>query len=574
MRLLLTILFLFSTAYGQGIKGIIGKAATRYVVPDGNFSVAVGVVDTLDVPTYDADVRTTHPSVIYVDAGWNSYKYWMAHTPYPAEARENPSIVASNDGLTWDEPTTNPIEPEPAEAPMEYNSDVDLVLKEDTLFLFWRFSDFDSTWFYYKYSVNGTTWSDKVLFLRYNDPLASPTLVYKDGLWKMWAVDALETDQDPYYLVYREAAQIAGLQSADQDTSTITNTPAGFHIWHLQIRWNEAGLRYDAIITFTDINEGGAPNNSGIIHYAVATNELIFDVSDDKIPIQNDVSMYRASFVSTPYSEENGAAYELFYTKQWVIKRSLIYISGTITTSAYDGIDSIQSVYSLKNRIGTWQNFPVARVVRISDSEERDVYEKEGTLKLSDGTLLSTFGASTLKVLYNQKGDGDYVLFPNRPTVDESIFTSASWGWTHDGTDDYGETYYLAREVHGLTVTVEFTTGKFYSNKASGEYFGLNGANLTLLAAANINTPNVSDVQCVTGFFGTSALIRRDFVEMVTGSNNKPASFTHSIGSRYTGGSHVDFTNAKFGEIVFWNGIPTAGELNIVENQQKLDYIQ
>lgn len=59
----------------------------------------------LKIPVYNnpKDYQTTHPAVLYFANGWNGYKFWMGHTPYEYnnELLENPSIVASNDGINW-----------------------------------------------------------------------------------------------------------------------------------------------------------------------------------------------------------------------------------------------------------------------------------------------------------------------------------------------------------------------------------------------------------------------------------------------------------------------------------------
>ena len=42
--------------------------------------------------------QTTHPDVLYIPTGFNGYKYWLSHTPYPYtnDFYENPEIVCSN----------------------------------------------------------------------------------------------------------------------------------------------------------------------------------------------------------------------------------------------------------------------------------------------------------------------------------------------------------------------------------------------------------------------------------------------------------------------------------------------
>jgi hypothetical protein len=79
----------------------------------------------LNIPTYDGSGQNVHPSLVYFEEPFNSWKYWMAITPYADsnEDLENPSIVVSNDGNTWQVPEglTNPIIPHPGG--QEFNSD-------------------------------------------------------------------------------------------------------------------------------------------------------------------------------------------------------------------------------------------------------------------------------------------------------------------------------------------------------------------------------------------------------------------------------------------------------------------
>jgi len=68
----------------------------------------------LKLSTYDGSGQVTEPSVVTLDSPWHGFKYWMAFSPYPNgdESKENPSIAASNDGITWEVPRglTNPLE--------------------------------------------------------------------------------------------------------------------------------------------------------------------------------------------------------------------------------------------------------------------------------------------------------------------------------------------------------------------------------------------------------------------------------------------------------------------------------
>lgn len=77
--------------------------------------------------------QATHPSVVQFETPWNGFKYWMAFTPYPNanDQRENPCLVASNDGLKWVIPSgiTNPLTGVPGIG--GYNSDTHLMYRKD-----------------------------------------------------------------------------------------------------------------------------------------------------------------------------------------------------------------------------------------------------------------------------------------------------------------------------------------------------------------------------------------------------------------------------------------------------------
>lgn len=57
----------------------------------------------------DPNFGYCHPDVQYFPNGFNGYQYWMVFTPYfgslgNEERYENPTVVASNDGLNWAAP--------------------------------------------------------------------------------------------------------------------------------------------------------------------------------------------------------------------------------------------------------------------------------------------------------------------------------------------------------------------------------------------------------------------------------------------------------------------------------------
>ena len=97
-----------------------------------------------DFPAYysdsaHADDQVTHPDVVVLEEPWNGYRYWAVYTPNVMRISiyENPSIVASSDGVHWIEPEglSNPIEPQPpstryhnCDADMVYNAEYDAMM--------------------------------------------------------------------------------------------------------------------------------------------------------------------------------------------------------------------------------------------------------------------------------------------------------------------------------------------------------------------------------------------------------------------------------------------------------------
>lgn len=246
-------------------------------------SRVTGVAGTrLSVPTHvtPAGGQATHCSVVYAPDGWNGYAYWMAVTPYPAgnDQAEDPNIVASHDGVTWVVPSglSNPIDDQPG-SPGPFNSDVDLKFGPDnTLYLFWR--TFDQTdpgreeQLYYSTSSDGVTWSAKVLYLE-NDMadrrLLSPTLVFEEDHWVMWAVDAVPS---PNQVVRLESADLAP-ESGWTLPAPVACGPmiAGKEPWHLFVT-RHAG-RYVGLLADC---QSGTNGGSGDLQFISSTDGMSF----------------------------------------------------------------------------------------------------------------------------------------------------------------------------------------------------------------------------------------------------------------------------------------------------------
>lgn len=182
----------------------------------------------------------THPSVVYKPEGWKGWRYWMAFTPYPPVARENPSVVVSQDGVNWQTPPggSNPVVPIAEMAGIGYanNSDPCLLLNasETALWLYYRpIYGTNNEGIFRKTSTDGITWSAGVstgLTNATNYKLISPAVVVEDDdTYSMWVVDDTASTN---------AARVVKRTSADGLTwssGTTCTVPSGFPIWHIDI---------------------------------------------------------------------------------------------------------------------------------------------------------------------------------------------------------------------------------------------------------------------------------------------------------------------------------------------------
>lgn len=156
----------------------------------------------------------THPSVLFFANGWNGYKYWMAITPYPKGRNqyENPHIFTSQDGKNWTTPLglENPIEgtPPPFKGVQGYNSDVNLLMKGDTLICYWRANyinvknDNNVRCIYCKTTVDGINWSAKRFVSVWNAvklDVIAPSIIKDSNTYYCYGVNVYENNSGDYY---------------------------------------------------------------------------------------------------------------------------------------------------------------------------------------------------------------------------------------------------------------------------------------------------------------------------------------------------------------------------------------
>lgn len=240
-----------------------------------------GVQMTIPTHIEPAGGQATHPAVVFVPEGWNGYKYWMAFTAYPNgnDDHEDPNIVASHDGITWVVPPglTNPIAD--ADGTPEYHSDTDLRMgPNNTMYLFYRWyegvtgSGAEEQLRYSK-STDGVTWSAPQNFYVSNETvrrLLSPTLVYEDGAWTMWAIDMVPA-----------VNTLVRLRSTDSDPASPWSAPvvcnpgtliSGREPWHIYI--TKSGGRYYGLLN--DVILGGGTGGAGDLMFLSSADGITF----------------------------------------------------------------------------------------------------------------------------------------------------------------------------------------------------------------------------------------------------------------------------------------------------------
>jgi hypothetical protein len=294
------------------------------MTPVGAFNPAEvsGPVGTrLTIPTHvnPGGGQTTHPSVLYFEHGWHGYRYWMAHTPYPAgnDKHEDPNVCASQDGIVWTVPDglVNPIDDQPG-TPGALNSDVDLRMgPADTLYLFWRTYDAAATGaeekLYFSTSADGVTWAEKTLFYQSDKAVfrpLSPSLLYEDGRWVMWCVDAAVS---PYRVMRLEGGASPADSWSDPAVADVGAMQTGKNPWHLSV------IKLDCwyIGLLNDALTGQSGIDGDLLFLASRDGRTFANSAHTVIPRlqpHEHTALYRATLV--PDNEADVAGYRVWYS--------------------------------------------------------------------------------------------------------------------------------------------------------------------------------------------------------------------------------------------------------------------
>lgn len=267
-------------------------------------------------PTYDGSGQSVHPSVLdmhyHTGADWNGYRYWNATTPYPYanDRYEDPTVLASHDGFTWEVPDglTNPLYPAPP-AP-GFNSDTHLAYNpdEDELVLYYRETLDASTFTHWVLrSADGVTWSARV---NINLPtlgvqILSPALVYvAEGDWRLFG---LTRAPEPRVFQMWTASTPEGPWSGPYNCVGLRDFT---YPWHLDVLYHDGyfWLTVDRGPYYLSQPDGlrAATSRDGITWNAAA--EDFLEVGD--VGAWDELQLYRSSI----QPHEDGTRHRLWYS--------------------------------------------------------------------------------------------------------------------------------------------------------------------------------------------------------------------------------------------------------------------
>jgi hypothetical protein len=159
-------------------------ADAKVLADDPRGLVPITEPKLLTTPTYDGSGQAVHPSVVHIPGGFGGYTFWMVMTPYPNSdaTKENPSILASHDGLEWVVPpgVTNPLFGPPAtsnysDPHLEYD------YQNSQLVLFYQHNSDGSE--YRSTSADGVTWTAPVNVGNLGTSVSFVKPSYNQGRW-------------------------------------------------------------------------------------------------------------------------------------------------------------------------------------------------------------------------------------------------------------------------------------------------------------------------------------------------------------------------------------------------------
>lgn len=247
----------------------------------------------LSITTYDGSGQQIHPNVIYTATEWNGYHYLMVETPFAASnaSLENPSMRYSNDMVTWESIAGQP-DPTIAAPATGNHSDPAIVLKDGTLYLFYRYANTPTLYYNYTTTTDGVTWTTPVTTNLLTS--ASGSFIYDVNGWEAWGHTSGNLTQ--HYFANTPATWI--------QTGTISGIDVGADTqWHSEVKYYDD--QYQLLMhVYSDQKEYYFNSTDGLIWVPSESNPVL----TARAAAFWDDNLYKSSFI-----ERNGV-FDVFYS--------------------------------------------------------------------------------------------------------------------------------------------------------------------------------------------------------------------------------------------------------------------
>lgn len=243
--------FLIRWSYILAILAIgCGKAPSQ--TPDPVATPLENAVSYLTIPTYDGSGQVTEPDIVLFDSPWHGFRYWLVFSPYTNgdASKENPSIVGSDDGETWQVPP-GVVNPLASPGQVGYLADASIFYDRNS----------DQLWVYYLdttpslgslelkrlISSDGVHWQDQGnLFEVPTYNAESPTVEKVAGGYYMWVVNSGTAGCSSTSTVVDYRFSIDGINWSAPKPANFAQP--GYEIWHLNVSYIPSKQEYWAVM--------------------------------------------------------------------------------------------------------------------------------------------------------------------------------------------------------------------------------------------------------------------------------------------------------------------------------------
>jgi hypothetical protein len=519
-------------------KAIPSIVRTADIMGDGEQAKTTTIA--VPNPYFPLADTPVHPSLLYIEGGWNGYQFWLAYTPYPGSdsSKENPCVAASNDGINWIAPATNPIVPVPVLA-NSYNADTHLAMSSDGLTMYMMYRQRTSTAgqnniLYGLSTTDGLTWTTPVAILTgtvsyvgVGQDFASPSFWWNGTGWTLLSHNLDGAITGPFPIERRVSTTTNPFGAYGAATTVALTADTGFQWWHSFFMRTTGGQ----VLGLVQDQLASSPGNPGRLWWCESADDgLTFTRGNI---VRAEAGEYRSTFalgIDTVYMVDSilGSAFKwvsmpltgaLLARKEAQVTRST-YLSSTSTMPAElifaDNFNRADSAVS----IGT----PTSNGTYISNS---------GTWGISSNRAL---------VVASGKRSVDTLVTDHKISADFVTAPTGGQMWIHARAVDSNNTYRLGIDLVSATTGNRQTLKlQRVSGGAVAEIITIGtvdfGSTVELSASKTTLQVRVNGVvlKTVTTNFhltGTQVAIQGNtdaiFDNLVVTNNNIPTTFTNS----------------------------------------------